>query len=228
METELLDSIKMGVEAFSAIDISINLLMSLIFSLVIAFVYRKTHSGLSYSQSFVLTLIYLSIVVTIVMMVIGSSLARAFALVGALSIIRFRTVVKDTKDMVFIFFAMSIGMAVSTQNFLLAGIATFFTSTVMFIMHYLNFGSMFKSQFIVRFFFNKIDGSQEHVQVLNRYTKRASLLHIESGDQSESVQLTFDVALKDDLKANDLVSKLSEIDGVSGVTLIASKNDVDY
>jgi uncharacterized membrane protein YhiD involved in acid resistance len=228
LETELLDSIKIGIETFSAIDIMTNLLMSLLLSLVIAYVYRKTHSGLSYSQSFVLTLIYISIVVTIVMMVIGSSLARAFALVGALSIIRFRTVVKDTKDMVFIFFAMSIGMAVSTQNFLLAGIATFFTSTVMFIMHYIDFGSMFKSQFIVRFFFSKIDGSQDHIQVLNRYTKRASLLHIESGDHSESVQLTFDVVLKDDFKANELVNQLSKIDGVSGVTLIASKNDVDY
>jgi ABC-type branched-subunit amino acid transport system permease subunit len=73
-----------------------------------AVIYRATHKGLSYSQSFSQTIVFVSLIVAIVMMVIGGSLARAFALVGALSIIRFRTVLKDTKDMAYIFAALAV------------------------------------------------------------------------------------------------------------------------
>ena len=85
--------------------ITVGILTSFIISLVIVFVYRKTHKGLSYSQSFVITLIFVTLVATVAMMVIGNNVARAFGLLGAFSIIRFRTVVKESKDISFIFFA---------------------------------------------------------------------------------------------------------------------------
>ena len=86
-------------------NIIINLITSLILGLLISYVYRLTHKGISYSQSFMLTIVFVSIIVAMVMMVIGNNIARAFALVGALSIIRFRTVIKDTKDTAYIFIA---------------------------------------------------------------------------------------------------------------------------
>ena len=79
---------------YSPDEILINLAASFILALAIAFTYRATHRGLSYSQSFVLTLIFVTVITSMVVMVIGNNLARAFALVGAMSIIRFRTVVK--------------------------------------------------------------------------------------------------------------------------------------
>ena len=79
-------------------DIVLNMTMGFCLGLVISFVYKATHKGLSYSQSFMLTIVFVTFIVSMVMMVIGNNLARAFALVGALSIIRFRTVIKDTKD----------------------------------------------------------------------------------------------------------------------------------
>ena len=81
-------------------EILFNLVISFFLGFVISLVYKKTHKGLSYSQSFVLTNIFLAVIVSMVIMIIGNNLARAFALVGALSIIRFRTVIKDTKDIV--------------------------------------------------------------------------------------------------------------------------------
>ena len=84
-------------------EIVINLLLSFIFGLIISLVYKFTHKGLSYSQSFMITNVFVSVIVCMVIMIIGNNLARAFALVGALSIIRFRTVVKDTKDTAYIF-----------------------------------------------------------------------------------------------------------------------------
>ena len=101
-------------------EIIINLIISFILGVVISLVYKRTHKGLSYSQSFMITNIFIAVIVCMVIMIIGNNLARAFALVGALSIIRFRTVVKDTKDTAYIFWALAAGMACGTGSYFLA------------------------------------------------------------------------------------------------------------
>ena len=116
MENQILDALS-GSFNYSIIEVMINSLVAFILSMFIAYTYKKTHQGLSYSQSFVLTIIFITIIIGFVMMVIGNSLTRAFALVGALSIIRFRTVVKDTKDTAYIFLALGVGMAAGTGNY---------------------------------------------------------------------------------------------------------------
>ena len=105
---------------YSYAEIVINMTVALAIGVLLSIVYRLTHTGLSYSQSFSQTVVFVALIVAIVMMVIGGSLARAFALVGALSIIRFRTVLKDTKDMAYIFGALALGMAAGTSNYFLA------------------------------------------------------------------------------------------------------------
>jgi ABC-type polysaccharide transport system permease subunit len=99
---------------FTTADVVFTIVLSFILSLVIARVYQITYKGVSYTQSYVHTLIMMTLVVGIIMLVIGSNIARAFSLVGALSIIRFRNAVKDTRDVGYIFFAMAIGMATGT------------------------------------------------------------------------------------------------------------------
>ena len=98
MDTILIDA-QGNLLNYSYAEIVINMSVALVIGVLLSVVYRLTHTGLSYSQSFSQTVVFVSLIVAIVMMVIGGSLARAFALVGALSIIRFRTVLKDTKDM---------------------------------------------------------------------------------------------------------------------------------
>jgi hypothetical protein len=110
--------------AFTLLDIILVMFISFALSLVVAAVYRYTHRGVSYSQSFVHTLVIMGTVVSLIMLIIGSNIARAFALVGALSIIRFRSAVKETRDVAFIFLAMAIGMAVGTRFYLLAAFAS--------------------------------------------------------------------------------------------------------
>ena len=97
-------------------EIVFNLILSFFYGLLISFVYKKTHKGMSYSQSFMITNIFLSVIVCMVIMTIGNSVSRAFALVGALSIIRFRTVIKDTKDIVYIFWSLAAGITCGTGN----------------------------------------------------------------------------------------------------------------
>ena len=93
------------------VEILLNLGLSFLLGMFVSFIYKITHKGLSYSQSFMLTNVFVAIIVCMVIMVIGNNLARAFALVGALSIIRFRTVVKDTKDTAFIFWSLASSFA---------------------------------------------------------------------------------------------------------------------
>lgn len=82
---------------FGLADVLLALVVSTILCLMLGYVYRRTHRGTSYSQSFLVTLFLMGITTAVVMMVIGSNIARAFSLVGALSIIRFRTAVKDPR-----------------------------------------------------------------------------------------------------------------------------------
>ncbi len=91
---------------FTPRDVIFTLVLSFTLTLVIGWMYKITHKGTSYTQSYVHTLVMVSMVVAIIMLVIGSNIARAFTLVGALSIIRFRNAVKETRDVGFIFFAM--------------------------------------------------------------------------------------------------------------------------
>ncbi|PIZ81358.1 MAG: DUF4956 domain-containing protein, partial [Parcubacteria group bacterium CG_4_10_14_0_2_um_filter_41_6] len=105
---------------FTVFNVILNLALTFILALVIALVYKNTHKGLSYSQSFLFTLILISVITTIAMMVIGNSLAIAFGLLGAFSIIRFRTPVKEAKDTGYIFFSLVEGMAVGTNNHVIA------------------------------------------------------------------------------------------------------------
>ena len=120
---------------YGVFEIASNLGLAVALGLVIALLYRQTHKGISYSQSFTLTVVFVTVIVAIVMMVIGNSLSRAFALVGALSIIRFRTVVKDTKDTAFVFWALAAGMSAGTSNFVLGGIGTAVVSVMAMVLH---------------------------------------------------------------------------------------------
>ena len=86
----------------------------------LAAVYRFTHRGTSYSQSFAQTLVLMGMVTALIMSIIGSNIARAFSLVGALSVIRFRNALKETRDVGFMFLAMAVGMACGTRFYMLA------------------------------------------------------------------------------------------------------------
>ena len=98
--------------AFTLMDVAIVLFLSFALSVFVGYVYRYTHKGVSYSQSYVHTLVIMGCVIAVIMLIIGSNIARAFALVGALSIVRFRNAMKETRDIGFIFMAMAIGISI--------------------------------------------------------------------------------------------------------------------
>ena len=209
-------------------EILINLIIAFILGIIVSLVYKKTHKGLSYSQSFMVTNVFVAVIVSMVIMIIGNNLARAFALVGALSIIRFRTVVKDTKDTAYIFWSLAVGMASGTGSYFLAVAGTIIITGIAFVLHFTNFGSLYKSEFILQFRTNvNAKQTSAYNKIISKYAKNSTLLHTESSDDGKTVKISLDIQMKEDLKQTEFISKLTE-SGVSEVVLVASKSDVDY
>ena len=211
-------------------EIIINLILSFILGLIISVVYKFTHKGLSYSQSFMITNIFVAVIVCMVIMIIGNSLARAFALVGALSIIRFRTVVKDTKDTAYIFWSLAAGMASGTGSYFLAISGTIIITSIALILDKTNFGSIIKSEFILQFrtISNNEEVSKLFNKAISKYSKSSTLLSSESSEDGKSIKLNFDIILKEEKNQTELISELSKIKGLKEIVIIAAKSDVDY
>ena len=117
-------------------------LMAFILGQAIAWTYAYTHSGLSYTRSFTQSLVVLTLIVALVMMVIGNNIVTAFGLIGALAIIRFRNVLKDTRDTVFVFLVLVIGMAVGSGKFMTAVVGTSAAILLLVYMHKTEFGAL--------------------------------------------------------------------------------------
>jgi uncharacterized membrane protein YhiD involved in acid resistance len=216
------------VTAHTTYDYLMNLGVATGLGLVLAIAYRHTHKGLSYSQAFTQTILLVSLIVAIVMMTIDNNLARAFGLVGALSIIRFRTVVKDTRDTAFVFAALALGMAAGTKNHELAAIGTAFFLVLVLVLYATNFGALYKSEFILRFTFDQGKDSGAYLAKLQEFARRSHMLHIEPSGDGKSLRLTYDITLDKDATAEKLTAALGQVPGVSDVVLIVSKNDIDY
>ena len=227
-QSNIIDTIKFG-GIYNPSEIIINLIIAFFLGFIISLVYKKTHKGLSYSQSFVLTNIFVCVIVSMVIMVIGNNLARAFALVGALSIIRFRTVVKDTKDTAFIFWSLAAGMASGTGSYFLAISGTAVISMIALVLYYTNYGSIFKSEFIIQFRSrNSAKNKKNYNKIFSEYCKSSTLLNAESSGDGQSLKLSFDIVLKENKTYDEFIQKLSKVSGLSEVVAVAAKNDVDY
>ena len=122
---------------FTPINVAIALIAALIMSVIIALVYKKTYRGVLYSPSFALTLILLTLVTTPVVMAIGSNVALSMGMVGALSIVRFRTAVKDPLDTAYMFWAITMGILIGSNAYVIAVVAVLAISVIMLAISYL-------------------------------------------------------------------------------------------
>ena len=179
--------------------------MSLLCSAIIGWVYRFTHKGIGYSQSYVQALILTSLVTTVIMMVIGSNIARAFSLVGALSIIRFRNAIKETRDVAFIFFAMAIAMANGTRFPAVALTATGFISSVLIALSFSNFGRNVKNtERLLRIQLPPgIDPEVALSPTLNKLFDEYSIVLVESVKQGLFTEVLYSVRPADGVTAVD-------------------------
>lgn len=195
--------------------------VALVCGLVISVFYRASFKGTTYSSQFVISLISLSMITCSVIMVIGNDLARAFGLVGAMSIIRFRSAVKDTQDIVFIFFALAMGMAAGVGLTAVAVAGTLLIGVTVWVLTTLNYASPVKKEYLLQFNYAPIgDGEPSYVPVLNRHCRRQKLINVKSvGENGKLLELSFYVNLRKSDFSDTLMKDLTAINGVSRANL---------
>lgn len=226
--TNFLEALQDNTDVFSTSDVIFATILSFLLSVVIAWVYRITYKGTSYTQSYVHTLIMMSMVVAIIMLIIGSNIARAFSLVGALSIIRFRNAVKDTRDVGYIFFAMAIGMAAGTRFYLLAVVATIIISFILWGLASLN---MFAKDVREQILKVRLPADMRHEvlfeQIFDRYLTRYNLIAVETVQAGLLTELVYGIELRSEADARELMQELSKLNDNNKVALITGHHEVD-
>jgi uncharacterized membrane protein YhiD involved in acid resistance len=213
---------------FAVIDVVLVMVLSFVLSAAIGWIYQITHRGTSYTQSFVFTLVLNGMVVALVMLVIGSDIARAFSLVGALSIIRFRNAVKETRDVGFIFFTMAIGMAVGTKFYILAIAGTVFISLVIVLMTRYNWFAREMSSHILHVQTPKgMTFERLFDKTLAKYTSSSELISADSVQNGMLTELTYSIGLKKSAEIQEFLAEIGNLNGNNRVTLIAGYNGTD-
>jgi uncharacterized membrane protein YhiD involved in acid resistance len=207
----------------TAKDVVANILVAMTCGFFIAFLYKYTYSGLNYSAAFNVSLIMLTMITAIVIMVIGNNLARAFGMVGAMSIIRFRTAVKDTADIMFIFFALSIGLASGVKLYSIAFLGTFVIGTIYFLINKVNFSLPVKREFLMQIVVRENETEENPFgEILGRYCGKQKLVNIKTlgakGDD-QLIEFSYYITLKDEAKGNLLVKEIREVGGVEQTNL---------
>ena len=214
----------MDLTASTATVVILRLLGAMALGGIVALVYRLTRSRAEVTESFTVTLVLLAILIAMVTQVIGNNVARAFSLVGALSIVRFRTVVRDTQDTAYVIFAVAVGMAMGAGNPVVAAGGIGIVAIAAFAMRGRNrtvpamVVEDLPFELTVRL---ALGGDPEALlgPLLDSARVVRRLITVATARQGLAVDVSYRVALSEDAAAPGLVNALNRIEGVQGVTL---------
>ena len=216
-------------ELFGPADLFLAMTVAALLTFVLGSVYRYTHRGTSYSQSFLVTLFLMAVATSVVMMIIGSNIARAFSLVGALSIIRFRTAVKDSRDTGYLFAAMIAGMGCGTGFYMASIGLVAFVSLLMLILHFTDYGIKRKMESVVRVTYRvgeetvgkieeELRNSFGGFRLINRI--------LDFGDDQETN--VYIVRPRGSADSGEIESRLRNVDGVVTLSLYQSDQHAPF
>lgn len=192
---------------------ALHLFVAFACGLLLSTVYRRTYRGVSYSSTFDRSLITLSVITAIVIMVVGNNLARAFGLVGAMSIVRFRTALKDAQDLVFVFCSLAVGLASGVGLHLLALMGASFLCLLIYLMAYFNYGLLGHQEFVLQMSVAAppgVDPATVYGPVLKRHCRNYRLLAARATGGENTVNLTFFVELSKAGSLSELTQSLGE------------------
>jgi len=197
--------------------ILLSLVSAFVISLFILFVYKRTYNGVVLSKSFSLLLVLLAMVTSLAVRTISSNLALSLGMVGALSIVRYRTAVKDPMDTGFIFWAIMAGIMTGIGLYLIAMISAMALGVLFMLVFGLQFNRSSQYLLIVRY------DSIAHEQVLIALSKLPKHKLRNKTLVGKSIELTFDIELKPHQEQS--VDSIKAISGVDSVNLISYQHD---
>lgn len=206
---------------FTPEAVLLSLLLAFILGQVLAWVYYITHSGMSYSKSFVQSLVLITVVVAMVMAVIGTSIITAVGLMGALAIIRFRNIIKDTRDIAFIFCSLVVGMASGSQRYDVAIVGTIILSLIAIYLYLSGFGTHQPHNGFLRFSFRGHIGPDSPIpSILKRFCGSFTLISAQdSGFGTAEVEYAYQLMIRNAAANQQMLSELHKVEGVENISL---------
>ncbi|MBQ9333048.1 MAG: DUF4956 domain-containing protein [Lachnospiraceae bacterium] len=207
-----------NVTAVTPFDMVVGLLLAFCVGLFIFFIYKKTYAGVMYSSGFGVTLIALTMITTLVILAVTSNVVLSLGMVGALSIVRFRTAIKEPMDIAFLFWAIAAGIVLAAGLIPLAVFGSVLIGVVLLI--FANHKDMSNPYILVL----RVDGHESEQKAdafLNAHTKK-HVVKSKSAQKGE-VELNLEIRLKND--NTDFVNELSEMTGVQSAVLVSYNGD---
>ena len=203
--------------SLTPMKVLIALIMGFVVGVVIAFVYKKCYRGVLYSPSFSMTLVMLTLITTPVVMCIKSDIALSMGMVGALSIVRFRTAVKDPMDTAYMFWALTMGILLGAELYVIALVVVLGISVVLFAMTFVKFTNPNAYLLVLHY----DEAAEYDIQQQLRRTVKQRRLRSKTMTRA-GAEMTYEVRLDN---KQDLVASMLNIDGVHDATLVACQTE---
>lgn len=207
-----------NVSSISILDMVLALALAFGLGLFIFFVYKKTYAGVMYSSSFGVTLVALTMITTLVILAVTSNVVLSLGMVGALSIVRFRTAIKEPLDIAFLFWAIAAGIVLAAGLIPLAVFGSAFIGVIILI--FANRKDM-TNPFIVVLSCDGHESEENALDMLRQYTKRCTVKSKTA--RKGAVELNLEVRLKD--TNTDFINEIAELDGVQSAVLVSYNGD---
>ena len=202
------------------------LLLAFCIGHIVAWTYMLTHSGLSYSQTFTSTLLVLPMLAALTMMLLAGNILTALGLLSIFAMIRFRNVLKDTRDTVFILWAIVEGVAAGTQRLSIGVVGALVIAAVFLYMRATSFGGRHRYDVVVSLQWAGNGSSDLLKQIFRRHSLRA-LLASQHDIDAEHIELSYRLLLRDPARARELVSELEKTSGVQRVVLFHRSDEAE-
>lgn len=203
-----------NITSVSILDMVIALALAFGIGLFIFFVYKKTYQGVMYSSSFGTTLVALTVITTLVILAVTSNVVLSLGMVGALSIVRFRTAIKEPLDIAFLFWSIAVGIVLAAGMIPLAVIGSVIIGVILIV--FVNRKSHFNPYIVVL----SCEGNEAEKEATEFLKSNVKKYVIKSKSvQSGRIDLNLEIRLKDD--NTDFINRLSEISGVSNAVLVS-------
>ena len=210
------------------VSITYSICLSFVLSSMVAITYQKTFQGLSYSRNYIQAIILASIVATIAMQAIGDNLARGLGMMGALAIVRFRSSLKDPKDMIFVFMSLAVGISCGVYSFSIATIGTLGFAVFAFIIGKLPFSK--ESHFDGLLRFNLGDDNEDKSELENLLQSSCQnfvLVTLREVGQGARLDYAYQVKLRRSENYDKFIKKLKDLRTIRGVNLLLQESTVE-
>ncbi len=204
----------------------IALLLAFVCGHTIAWVYMFTHTGLSYSRSYVNTLILMPVLVALVMMILANNLVLAFGLMAIFAMVRFRTILRDTLDTAYVLAVIVIGLACGTAKFTSAIIGCVATGGIMFYFWFTGFGTRHRYDLILNIqWLRPLSELSELRQLLHRHSRAAQCASQRSGEGYPGIDLSYRLLLRDPDRRDELLQEVRALNGVARVSSLQASDE---